>query len=545
MIRILALGGMLCLALVPEVRAMSLYDEASEDWLSRDYERAFHKLVRVRTEPFGRRPAVDFMLGTSACRIEARRRWGYKVLDWMLYAYALTRDSRTKVAGERNICGQAILASAAPDVDTPIEGIVEERAAGMTGTGKTFYWANEKKQPVASYPIRRLRDMPRSTFEKRLIPIGDEAAARDMVRDLERRRLIARNRVQIHGQFILVSTVPARDQDLGSIGRTLSRYLRFLQTAYAIKPPAHYIAVYLVPSHHAVHKLADRIHGLDVSRATVGYTFVDDFSVVGAVPRNAPGTILHELFHLLVRQQFGDIPQWLDEGTASLYEVSGRSGDHYFGLPNWRGRVLSELWRDRPSVAELIRTEWFLFDDPAQAERLSDSRAHMEEFFHEREGRRQAAMMAMARYFLLYLQERDELSRVFRAVRTQSFDDTRRDARDHAVQIVETALGRSAAELDREFAAWFLDQGNQNRRGGLQPVTAGGTAHAATTNVNVRTGAGIGFERLTSLHKGEVVAVFGEEDGWQLIKFKNGAIGYVLGKYLDPAVGRWTPEAQR
>lgn len=545
MIRILALGGMLCMALVPETRAQSLYDEASEDWRSRDYERAFHKLVRVRAEPFGRRPAVDFMLGTSACRIETRRRWGYNVLDWMLYAYALTRDSRTKVAGERNICRQAILASAAPDVDTPIEGIVEERAAGMTGTGKTFYWASRKTQPVASYPIRRLRDMPRSLFEKRLIPIGDETAARDMVRSFERQRLIKRNRVHIHGNFLLVSTVPARDQDLASIGRTLSRYLRFLQTAYDIAPPPHYIAVYLVPSHHAVHKLAADIHGLDVSRATVGYTFVDDLSVVGAVPRNAPGTILHELFHLLVRQQFGDIPQWLDEGTASLYEVSGRNGDHYFGLPNWRGRVLSQLWRDRPSVAELIRTEWFLFDDPAQAERLSDTRAHMEEFFDEQEGRRQAAMMAMARYFLLYLQERDELPRLFRAMRTQSFDDTRRDARDHAVRVVETTLGRSAAALDQEFTAWFQNQSNQNRRGGLQPVTTGGTAHAATANVNVRTGAGTGFERLTSLRKGEVVAVFGEDSGWKLIKFKNGAIGYVSGKYLDQAVGRWTPAPQR
>ena len=44
------------------------------------------------------------------------------------------------------------------------QGVVEERAAGMTGFGKTFYWANEDQQPVASFPIRRMRDIDRSEF---------------------------------------------------------------------------------------------------------------------------------------------------------------------------------------------------------------------------------------------------------------------------------------------------------------------------------------------------------------------------------------------
>ena len=38
------------------------------------------------------------------------------------------------------------------------------------------------------------------------------------------------------------------------------------------------------------------------------------------------------------RNNFGDIPPWLDEGMASLYEVSEVSGNHILGLPNWARR---------------------------------------------------------------------------------------------------------------------------------------------------------------------------------------------------------------
>ena len=117
-----------------------------------------------------------------------------------------------------------------------------------------------------------------------------------------------------------------------------------------------------------VKQLAERRHGLDVSSATIGYAFVEDASIVAAVPTTAAGTVLHELFHLLVRSNFGDVPQWLDEGIAGLYEVSGRRGDVYFGLENWRRKVLETTWDVRPDLAELIRAEWFLFDAESESD---------------------------------------------------------------------------------------------------------------------------------------------------------------------------------
>lgn len=516
-----------CLAPAPPAAAQDAYETGRQAWRAGDYRLAHDALLAYRAQPYGRRPDVDFMLGTSGCRLPDRRLWGADVLDWMLYAYALTHKSREIVAGERDLCRQVAVSTL---VDTGIDEIVEERAAGMTGYGKTFYWAEREQQPVASYPIRRLRDIPREAFSDRLVPVGEDERALRMAR-----RLAPDGRVAVQDRLLLISRAGHSAADLDSIARTLNRFLRFLDATYGIQPPGHYLTVHLVDSHYAVRQLAAELHGLDVSEATVGYTFVDDASVVAAVAGTAVGTVLHEMFHLLVRARFGDIPQWLDEGIASLYEVSGRRGDRYFGLPNWRGRVLETLWSRRPSVEELIRTEWFLFDDPEQVAAVERAGESPHEFLDKSEGQRQAASTAFARYFLLYLEQRGELVPAFRAIRDRGFTTLDGDSRDHAVRLVEAALGRSAEELDAEFVAWFRSGGPERAATGRSLLVAGAPLYLATTNVNIRTGPSTDFERLDQLRKDQRVAVFGEESGWYQVRYSDGTVGYVAGRYLSRA----------
>ncbi len=511
-----------CLA-VTATQAESLYDRGRAAWSAGDYPGALTALLTFRQEPYGRRPDVDYMLGTSGCRVAERVTWGRDVLDWMLYAYALTYQSRVHVSRERDRCRDVELAR----LDGDLTQIVEERAAGMTGFGKTFYWAAREEQPVASYPIRRKREMAKEELLARRIPVGEEAAAVALARSLS-----PDGRALVHEHFLLVSEAGHEPSDLRAIGRTLNRYIGFLEASYGMVPPAHYLAVYLVKSHYDVSEMAERMHGLDVSRATVGYAFVDDASVVAAVPEQAAGTVLHELFHLLVRERFGDVPQWLDEGMAALYEVSGRNGDRYFGLPNWRGRVLDELWDVRPDIGTLIRTEWFLFDDPEQARSLGEDGQPANIFLSVLEGKRQAATMATARYFALYLEQRGELAPVFKAMRDQGFSTLEGDARDHAVGLVEATLGRDAATLDAEFADWFLSGQAQRPRDGLTPVAYGAPLYDATADVNVRTGPSTAYSKITLLRRGTQVAVFDEQDGWYELRLADGTVAFVSADYL-------------
>ena len=48
------------------------------------------------------------------------------------------------------------------------------------------------------------------------------------------------------------------------------------------------------------------------------------------------GTFLHELMHAMLHADFAAIPEWLDEGMASLYERSQWQTNALIPLPNWR-----------------------------------------------------------------------------------------------------------------------------------------------------------------------------------------------------------------
>jgi hypothetical protein len=139
----------------------------------------------------------------------------------------------------------------------------------------------------------------------------------------------------------------------------------------------------------------------------------------------------------MARNQFGDIPPWLDEGMAALYEVSRRDGERIEGLQNWRGDVLRRFWDLRPRVNELVQMDWQSFD-AAQ---------------HSRE--QQAANHAMARYFALYLQDRGDLSRVYRAFQQQAVEDLTGNPSQDSGGLLQLTLGRSLAEVDENFVGWF------------------------------------------------------------------------------------------
>jgi hypothetical protein len=156
--------------------------------------------------------------------------------------------------------------------------------------------------------------------------------------------------------------------------------------------------------------------------------------VLAVIPGRSIGTLKHELFHLLVRSHFGDIPPWLDEGMAALYEVSRQQGGQLVGLPNWRGAFLERYRELRPSLERLVAMDWATFD-AAGADSIP-----------------QAVQHATARYFMLYLQEINRLRHVYHAFRQRNPGEPL--AEDPARLLAE-ALGRPLAEVETSFANWL------------------------------------------------------------------------------------------
>jgi len=531
--RLVRLPALIVAALVMPTGAAAedvLFEEGLAAWEAGEYAIAYDKLIEYRNGPYDRRPEVDYILGTSGCRMPERHAWGHDVLDWMLYAYPLTEDSRATIADERDRCKDEVMAGRTL---RGIDKIVEERAATMTGFSDQFAWATEESDPITAYPLRRTRSISEEKLAARLIPLTDLAGAEALAASLR-----PSARVLIHEHFLLIGDDGHSEEDLVSIGQTLEAFLRFLLGNYDIQPPAWFITVHLLPSPNDVRKLALKIHGLDASRRTVSYAFLEDASVAGAAQGDAAGVIMHELFHLLVRARFGDIPQWLDEGIGALYEAPGRRADDYFGLPNWRGRVLEELWSERPTINELIRSEWFLLDDPTAVPSTKEVRTGgRPESDNER---RQAAMMAMARYFALYLDQRGELDKVFKGLRDRGFGELNGSARAHAVAIVESTLGRTVADIDQDFTLWFRSGGPALSREARQPLASvdadhgDGKAYVTRASVNVRAGPSTNHDIVSTLEKGTRVVVFGEREEWFEVRLPDDTQAYIHGDYLEP-----------
>ncbi|MFN0316635.1 MAG: hypothetical protein ACKVQA_16550 [Burkholderiales bacterium] len=421
--------------------ADELYVAGKRNWRVAQYPPAYNLLLQYRVAPYGRTAEVDYMLGTSACRMEGLRDRGAQMLSWLFYNYALTNRSRDLVAREWNNCRatSTALEELRGDALNAVESLI---SAGATVRAKMFYWMDQGS-PVASYPAKALREIDPALLKARVVSLTDEPGARKSVRSLA-----PGFRVERAGRFIFATNVAAHGKPaLTRFAQRLEQYIDFLATRYGIVKPDHFLTIYLVSGVGDLRKLGERIHGLDISPATIGYTFRDDLSAVAVIPGEQIGTLFHELFHLLVRNNFGDIPQWLDEGMAGLYEVSAACPGEVRGLPNWRGRVLKEFWHLRPSVAQVISADWFNAEAPEVGHPTDDL---------DEKTQRMAATMAAARYFVLYLQERNLLQALYEKFqRRDPFSSTGTDPRAQALSLVENVFQQPIRDIDRDFADWF------------------------------------------------------------------------------------------
>lgn len=141
------------------------------------------------------------------------------------------------------------------------------------------------------------------------------------------------------------------------------------------------------------------------------------------------GTLAHELTHALAHFDFPTMPEWFDEGLASLHEqcTFTEDGLQLRGSSNWRLRYLLPAVRDetlrplREMIASTtVRSEHALID------------------------------YAQARYFCLYLQSRGLLCPFYRKFRARAGVDATGET------TLRELLGEDLADVDAEFRQWVL-----------------------------------------------------------------------------------------
>ena len=144
-----------------------------------------------------------------------------------------------------------------------------------------------------------------------------------------------------------------------------------------------------------------------------------------------PGTMVHELTHALMSEDFPEAPIWLAEGMASLYEHCRAEGDVLKGDDNWR---LPEL---QAALAKGTLAP------------LASLLAMTPDTFRTRN---ESLNYAQARYFCKYLEELGILPRIYKEFRAKHAQDPT------GTKIIITTFGKPLDVVEAAWKRWITFQ---------------------------------------------------------------------------------------
>lgn len=418
-------------------------------WKGGKYEDAYPALREHRLAPDGKSFEVDYMIATCLCRINFRDE-GRRLLNWIPTRYKLTSNNRAAVENEVKVCAPPAAAQPSKIAAMPrdIEVTTIKTSGGVSGKGGAYIPVTGGRQnSVLSYSADLIREIPLDELKSRLFDPADKDAAAAGVKKLAGNEF----KVKAVGRFIMASSGSQTDAALDGIAQGLEKFIAFCLARYKMAPPAKLFTVYLVPQAYKLQSLAARIHGVRLASDTIGYSFHGDLSLAGVVADGAYGTLNHELVHLLVRANCGDIPSWLEEGLAAAYAVTTVNGDEFTAARNWREPILQKFWAERPTIGAMVKMGWDSFEAKPNDEDNPDVL------------KSRATVHATASYFILYLQEKQKLSAVFNAFREMDINKIEDDPGAQNIKLLESALNQTVDKINQDFDNWFNGLSKPNR----------------------------------------------------------------------------------
>lgn len=399
---------------------------------------------------------IEFVIGMLGCAI-GDREMGLEALDYLLEVGKGITQNRGMLQQVRNVC-----AGSGPVV-LPASALVDSASAsvsagpGVSGKGGAFF-----SRPVASLTLEKVT---MADLEKRMEDTADPATA--LAPTLAR---FGGGHGTVNEHFIVVTD--GTQSWAEGVASCLERYRAVLSRDFDMTTPAHLITVYNSQWADRPYREAPHLHGLELPPGTIAYSVYADLSMAGEGAPNKCGSLAHELVHLMIKDNFADAPAWLEEGLASAVALSIPEGNHLSFLSGWRDDTLRAGWQTRPSVEQLLSLTWddFLPHDQASIRQV-------------------AVVQAMASVFARYLASRNKLNKVYFAVRKQ---DLHAELLDHHTrkQVVERELGKSLAEVDSDFAAWFKKPSGQTKaKASSKPCATGPPAHPQQQTMPCEAGA--------------------------------------------------------
>lgn len=242
-------------------------------------------------------------------------------------------------------------------------------------------------------------------------------------------RLPAECRSIVHVPFVLAGDMTS--DELESAYRELVLPVtNALSRSYFDRRPDQPILLVALRTEASFQAAAQQLDGY-TPRTYAGYYNRAERRVVANL-ETGQGTLAHELTHALAQFDFPKMPEWFDEGLASLHEETEFTPDglQLAGIVNWRLKLVPEALRagKLPPLDLLIRTQSF-------------------------RGEGEGLNYAVVRAFCLYLQDRGLLCHFYRKFKSHVPDDP-----SGLATLCELLGKQSCTEVDEGFRNWVREQ---------------------------------------------------------------------------------------
>ncbi len=265
---------------------------------------------------------------------------------------------------------------------------------------------------------------PSATGDEKLVRACGQAA------DKLRPRLGAECHLIVRPPMVIAGDMDEDDLDTWH-KETIGPATQAMASRYFQRSPNEPITVLLFSAEPSYNHYAEKLYG-DRNVSIYGYYKPRERVLVMNIGTGG-GTLVHELTHALADFDFPKIPDWFNEGLASLHEQcrfrEDAGGPWIEGLENWRLPGLQKAIRKSRvgSLKSLIEGQDF-------------------------RGAHEGLNYAQARYFCLYMQRHQVLEEFYRRFRDHQVEDPRGLA-----SVLAVFPKFTWDELDADFRDWTLE----------------------------------------------------------------------------------------
>lgn len=252
----------------------------------------------------------------------------------------------------------------------------------------------------------------------------------DLKAEEVRKKLGEHGRVIVRAPFIVAGDMSEEQLDNWH-RQTIAPSARGMANEYFSRAPSEPITIFLFSNTDSYNAWANELFG-DRGISVYGY-YKPTFRTLVMNISTGGGTLVHELTHALIAFDFATVPDWFNEGFASLHEQCQfeKKDDKLLirGLTNWRLAGLKQAIEKKQlgSLRDLVESDDF-------------------------RGKNEGLNYAQARYLCLYLQQKGQLADFYREFRDNFESDPR------GLKTLHKLLGtnRSWDEIDADYQKWVM-----------------------------------------------------------------------------------------